>query len=328
MIRHSIVIPTYRRPDRLRETLRAVCALEYPRRGFEVIVVDDAACERTSAVVAEAGAPVDARYVPRPQRGGPARARNVGASLASGEYLAFLDDDVSPQPDWLARFDEAIASAADRSAAYGGRTINAESNTVFGATSQSVVDFLYTWYNRDPDDAGFFTTNNLLCPRVDFLFTGGFDESFPSAAAEDRDFCDRWREHGRRLVFVPNAIVRHFQRATFAEFFKQHVVYGRGAVDLHLARDRRGVERPKLESSGFYTSLLLYPVSHARGWRLVALLVLGAVTQVAYAWGFFSERWRRRNSPLAPLTHPMLGPPPGDGTPAQHGNAGDATVGT
>ena len=48
---------------------------------------------------------------------------------------------------------------------------------MFGLASQNVVDFLYTWYNR-------------------------------FAAAEDRDFCDRWREHQRRLVYVPDAVVR------------------------------------------------------------------------------------------------------------------------
>lgn len=321
-MRHSIVIPTYRRPQRLRETLRAVCALEYPRHDFEVIVVDDGDCERTAAAVAKEGAPVGARYVARPQRGGPARARNVGASLASGEYLAFLDDDVIPLSDWLARFDEAIASTADQPVAFGGRTINAESNTVFGIASQNVVDFLYAWHNRDPNDAGFFATNNLVCGRVAFLFIGGFDESFRSAAAEDRDFCDRWREHGRRLVFVSDAVVRHHQRSTFADFFRQHVVYGRGAVDLHLARDRRGVERPHLEPSRFYSSLLLFPLSTARGWRLPVLLMLGSVTQVAYAWGFFTERWRRRRQRPDPLTHPVLGPPPEEETPTERDERG------
>ena len=320
-MRHSIVVPTYRRPDRLRELLRAVCALEYPRHDFEVIVVDDGNCERTAAAVAEEGAPVGARYVACPQRGGPARARNLGASLASGEYLAFLDDDAVPFSDWLARFDAAIATATGQTVAFGGRTINAESNTLCGIASQNVVDFLYAWYNRDASDAGFFATNNLLCGRVAFLFIGGFDESFRSAAAEDRDFCDRWREHGRRLVFVPDAVVRHHQRSTFAAFFKQHAVYGRGAVDLHLARDRRGVERPHLEPARFYSSLLLFPVASAHGWRLAVLLLLGPVTQLAYAWGFFTERWRRRHQRPDPLTHPVLGPSPlGEGTPAERGD--------
>ena len=206
--------------------------------------------------------------------------------------------------------------------ALGGRTINAESNTLFGIASQNVVDFLYAWYNRDASDAGFFATNNLLCGRAAFLFIGGFDESFRSAAAEDRDFCDRWREHGRRLVFVPDAVVRHHQRSTFAAFFKQHAVYGRGAVDLHLARDRRGVERPHLEPARFYSSLLLFPVASAHGWRLAMLLLLGPVTQLAYAWGFFTERWRRRHQRPDPLTHPVLGPSPAEGRPAERGDDG------
>jgi len=85
----SVVIPTYERNQRLRETLDSVAAQEH--EPIETIVVDGADDDRARPVVAEFP---DARYVSQPEGDdGPQAARSLGVEHASGEYVQLLDDD-------------------------------------------------------------------------------------------------------------------------------------------------------------------------------------------------------------------------------------------
>ena len=122
-------------------------------------------------------------------------------------------------------------------------SVNRDPSNVYSTASQNLIDFLYAWYNADPHHSRFFATNNIAVSRGSFRTFGGFDVSFPRAAAEDRDFCDRWREKGGRLEYVPEAAVRHMNRLSLQTFIRQHSGYGRGAVYLHNARRRRGASQ-------------------------------------------------------------------------------------
>ena len=106
MPRVSAVIPTYNRPDFLREALASAVAQTY--QDSEIIVVDDgsthAARDATRQVVEEfAGArPHSIRYLFQPHQGVSA-ARNRGVTASQGGLLAFLDSDDVWQPEKLAR---------------------------------------------------------------------------------------------------------------------------------------------------------------------------------------------------------------------------------
>jgi glycosyltransferase involved in cell wall biosynthesis len=95
----SVVIPTYRHADFV---LDAVCsALTQTYEPLEVIVVDDGSPDDTAARLAPLAESGRIRYVRQPNAG-VAAARNRGAALARGEYLAFFDDDDLLYPDALA----------------------------------------------------------------------------------------------------------------------------------------------------------------------------------------------------------------------------------
>jgi hypothetical protein len=61
------------------------------------------------------------------------------------------------------------------------------------------------------------------------LELGGFDESFPRAGAEERDFCDRRRMGGWPIVWRPEAPIEHRHGQWFRQFVDLYVRYGRGA---------------------------------------------------------------------------------------------------
>ena len=96
----SIIVPTYNRPRQLADCLRALSALDYPRRRFEVIVVDDGSASPLAEVVAPFH-PLFRLTLVTQDNAGPAAARNTGAALAQGEFLAFTDDDCLPSGRWL-----------------------------------------------------------------------------------------------------------------------------------------------------------------------------------------------------------------------------------
>lgn len=118
----------------------------------------------------------------------------------------------------------------------GGRTFNALPENPYSAASQLLVDYLYTYYNADPERAGFFTANNLALPAESFRAIGGFDSTFPYAAAEDREFCDHWLHHGHRMRYAPEAVVYHAHALTLRTFWRQHCTDGRGASHCQQVR--------------------------------------------------------------------------------------------
>jgi GT2 family glycosyltransferase len=171
---------------------------------------------------------------------------------ARGEFIAFTDDDCLPEPALL---ETLLRAARDRpNALVGGTTVNGLTGDFFASTSQLIVDLVYEHFNADPDDGYFLTSNNVLCSRERFLELGGFDESFPRAGAEDRDFCDRWRMRGWPIVWRPEARVEHRHGQSFRQFVDLYVRYGRGAYRYQAIRKKRGSGTMR-EDLGFHRTL-------------------------------------------------------------------------
>ena len=98
-LRASVVIPYYEAPEALALTLAGLEGQTYPRELFEVIVVDDGS---SPPLRLNDGTALSLKVIHQPDRGfGLARARNNGATAASGEFLVFLDCDMVPEAGWL-----------------------------------------------------------------------------------------------------------------------------------------------------------------------------------------------------------------------------------
>ena len=282
----SIVIPTHNRPAQLKDCLRSISRLDYPRDRFDVVVVDDRSEVTPSETIDHFRHLIDVVLL-KNQKAGPAAARNAGAARAKGQFLAFTDDDCLPQPLWLRAFADCLRLYPD--AAVGGHTINALEANIHSTASQLLVDYIYSYYNADQRGAQFFTSNNFTVPREAFFEIGGFDDSFPLAAAEDRDFCDRWRQHGGRLRNAPKAAMAHAHPLTFRGFIRQHFNYGRGAFHFHRLRKNRSQEKVQIEPASFYYNLLKSGLKEEnRAVRLTGLLFL---SQIANAAGFYTSKW-------------------------------------
>jgi GT2 family glycosyltransferase len=291
-LRFTVVVPSYNRPDRLRRCLAALASLDYPKDRYSVIVVDDGSPEPLEPIVLEATASMSARCVRQPNQG-PGAARNHGLQLAEGDWVAFTDDDCRPEPDWLTKL--AKAAGISPQAAVGGRVVNALTANIFAESSQLLVDYLYDYYRDRPAAPAFFTSNNLAFPAGRLRDIGGFDRSFPLAAGEDRELCDRWRRLGGELLYVPEAVVWHEHHLRARTFFRQHLNYGRGAYQFHQLRAQSQGGEIKVEPWTFYRDLLLYPMRRHPGLRGASASLLMLLSQVANVGGYFLERTRRAN---------------------------------
>lgn len=254
--RFSIVIPTYRRPERLFECLDSLSRLDYPRDCLEVIVVDDGGDRPLDDIVNGFAGQIEVRLLWQPNAG-PGAARNRGAAKAKGAYLAFTDDDCRPEPTWLRAYAEAIARHPD--ALLGGDTLNGIPRNLWSAGSQAVQSWLYDYFETHDAAWRFFASNNICLASEAFAERGGFDTETIHFASEDREFCERWVHRGGRLQYVPAARISHFHHLTARSFLAQHFAYGRGAFRLRLARQLKGMPSPPRDRRWIREYLTGYP---------------------------------------------------------------------
>jgi glycosyltransferase involved in cell wall biosynthesis len=249
--RISVVVPTRERPQSLR---RCLAALERQTVGVEVVVVEDA------------------------QGRGPAAARNEGAQRAAGKIVCFTDDDCAPEPGWAEALSAPILAGEFESSA--GAMAMGPGATAADRAWEAIVAHLQEWAAaaRTPSP-GFAITANLACTRT-LLERLPFDESFPLAAGEDRDWAERASRLGASPAFVPAAVVVHRSGLGIRNFLRQQYRYGRGA-----ARYRDRGQGRRVGPAGFYLGLLRRGFVSGPG---PGLLV--AVAQAAALAGVVAER--------------------------------------
>ena len=273
----SIVVPTRDRPAALAVCLAALERQTVPR--FEIVVVDDASRDPARVAAVVAAAP-HARLIRGAGRG-PAAARNAGAAAATRGVVCFTDDDCAPVPEWAATLARRLGPTVPAAA---GPTRNGRPGSVPAAAAQAVISHV-TEATMDPvtERVRFAPTCNLACLTA-VCRRLPFDEEYPLAAGEDRDWCARLIRAGGVIAFDPAAIVHHHQDLTLRTFWRQQVRYGRGAYRFH--RSQGTMRRPA--SAGFYVGMVRRGFVEG-GVRSGALVFLA---QVATAVGMVREHGR------------------------------------
>jgi GT2 family glycosyltransferase len=253
-------------------------------------VVDDGSRVPVSSIVSKFHHQLNITLI-RQTNAGPGSARNAGVARAKGEFLAFTDDDCLPAPGWLKTLARHLSSASG--CIVGGQTVNVVTDNRYAVTSQMLVSFLYHYYNADPNHAHFFTSNNMAIATQRFRTIGGFDSRLP-AAGEDRELCDRWRHHGHKMLYTPEAVVYHRHNMHLKTFWAQHFAYGRSGYNFQRIRLQRGAGAVKIEPlSAFYLRLLQYPFGKLQKRTALLISMLLVIAQTANALGYFWERGKQ-----------------------------------
>lgn len=258
----SVVIPTCRRPDDLERCVRSVLATDYP--DLQVLVVDNAPDDPRTAARVTAVFAADARvqYLAEPVPGA-SRARNRGVHAATGEVVAFLDDDIVVDSRWVTALTAALRADPDV-------------DCITGLVLPVAVDTPVHWwfeayggfdrgYTRRRFDLDAHPGETLLYPYTAGALGGLGNAAFrrsalaserpfdvtlgpgtPAFGAEDQDVLLRVLRSGGTVLYEPAAVVQHRHRDTYRELRWQVFTYGAGFVaalthwalhDHRVARD-------------------------------------------------------------------------------------------
>jgi O-antigen biosynthesis protein len=221
--RISVIVCTHNGQKTLDECLERLTTLTYP--DFEVIVVNDGSSDASAEIARARGA----RLVETGHRG-LSHARNVGIAHATGEIVAFLDDDAYPDHDWL--YYVAASLRANAHAGVGGPNIAPDDDCpvaeCVAAAPGGPIHVLIS-----DREAEHLPGCNMAFRKSALQEIGGFDERF-RVAGDDVDVCWRLQDSGRTLGFSAGAVVMHRRRDSVRRYLRQQ--YGYGEAEALLER--------------------------------------------------------------------------------------------
>jgi len=117
----TVCICTHNRPSYLRDCLEGLRRQTAGPDHFSILVVDSASHHDEAAEIALLVAAIPNARMVRVERPGVSLARNVGAAATDTDYIAYIDDDAVPEPDWIERILHVIREG--RPALIGGRIL-------------------------------------------------------------------------------------------------------------------------------------------------------------------------------------------------------------
>ncbi|NOX60924.1 MAG: glycosyltransferase [Chloroflexi bacterium] len=270
----SVVIPALNAASFLPDLIRALQEGESPPE--EIIVVDDGSSDETAALARSLGCRI---FHTPAARSGPAMARNLGALHAQGDILFFLDADVVPHRDAVARVRAAFASDAALDAIFGSYD---DQPTDPAFLSQYKNLFHHYVHQMSSEDASTFWTGCGAIRREAFLDLGGFTDDYGRPCIEDIELGYRLGRRGGRIRLDKGLLVTHRKRWTplgllrtdildrgipWAELILRH---GAFVNDLNLQTKNR------ISVAAFWLLMLSLALAAMwSGWMLLAALGLG-----------------------------------------------------
>jgi len=261
----SVVIPVHNAAGHLSCCLRNLSLSEVPY--LECVVVDDGSIDDSAEVARKFGATV----LSTGGRKGPAYARNLGAKVAQGDILLFLDSDVCTYPDTLSRVIEAFEDDPELDAVVGSYDDSPESEDFLSQYRNLMHCFVHQGARKT---ACTFWSGCGAVRREVFLEHSGFDESYRRPAIEDIELGYRLFMAGRKVILDKTILVKHLKRWTFWGLLKTDI-RDRGIPWTELIlRDRHMPNDLNLELS--------QRVSVALAFLLVAF-----TTAAAVYWGWY-----------------------------------------
>jgi GT2 family glycosyltransferase len=253
--RASVVVPTnLTRPAELRRCLKSLAELDHP--DYEVIVVDNRPADAPPA-------DIEGARVVREPRPGASAARNRGASVATGEIIAFTDDDVQAHPGWLSALGSRFARQPHVSAVTGlvvPLELETQAQVLFeqsgSGPDRGYVPLTFARagrfrVRRCDEQAGqgqvrsLYLTGeygigaNMAFRTAVLQASGGFDEALgpglPTHSGEDLALFMELLAAGHQIGYEPTAIIEHQHRTTMADLDRQIHDYGVGFTAMLTA---------------------------------------------------------------------------------------------
>jgi glycosyltransferase involved in cell wall biosynthesis len=254
-LRVSIIIPTYNEQGHVAECLDSLLVQTVPLDEYEIILVDDGSKDKTPKIIEQyvERYPEQVRFF-KQKHGGPALARNWGATHARGKLLSFLDGDMKFAPDFLQRLIEPI----EKGEVTGTFTLdeyvaNADNKW---ARSWNICYYLPVDRRVPASLAEEEGTVFRAISRGDFWSVEGFDST---GYHDDHTIA---KKLGKVATRVPGALCYHYNPGSAREVFASAQWIGKSDQQPHTLKEwlrrsplgalKRGIARAKEENEQFY----------------------------------------------------------------------------
>lgn len=301
----SVVICTFNGGKYIGACLESLAGQNYPPGRFEIIVVDDGSTDNTSEIARAKGAHV----IRRETNHGIAASRGSGLAAAKGEIIAYIDDDCIADVHWLFNLVEPLRGS--EFTASGGRILPYKTDR-FAERYLSAAGYgnpvaLAFGESKNPLWRFWIYAKTMFRPidvatkpiEVEAVFTasvayrtaalrsiGGFDETL--ITGEDADVAKRLRQDGKRLVFVPQAIVWHRHPQNIGTFIFKIYRRAQGYSQFY-SKEKKSL--PLFPLPLLYIALALFLIILKPTFGIV-FLVVGPI--ILYPW-WFARALRERH---------------------------------
>ncbi|MDD5006007.1 MAG: glycosyltransferase [Candidatus Omnitrophica bacterium] len=205
----SIIVPAYNSEKTIKKCIDSLLEIDYTN--YEVFIVDDGSTDNTKNILSGYK---DKITIIENKHFGPSRCRNIAASKAKSEFLAFTDSDCIVEKNWLKELSRGFIN--DKVAGTGGNQLSPQDETNFGKRVQQFFElagflggYIKGKKNSDLSETGHNPSCNAMYRKDAFLGVGGFDEKL--WPGEDVDLDYRLKLQGLMFMYNPKAIVYHYR---------------------------------------------------------------------------------------------------------------------
>mgnify|MGYP003392739461 CR=1 FL=1 len=206
----GLYIPCFNSEQTIQPCLDAVFKQEYQLK--EVLVVDDGSCDKTTQIASK----YPVKIIRHKTNKGLAAARNTALRNIKTEFVASLDADCIPDPDWLLRLINQFNSP--KVAGIGGKLLEENVSTVFDYWRS--VHMKQSWGEKAIASTFLFGSNTVFRKEA-LAKVGYYDKEFQSNY-EDVDISKRLKKKGWILIYEPKAIARHIKRDNIYSVFNSY----------------------------------------------------------------------------------------------------------
>ncbi len=285
----SIVIPVHNGGDRFRLCLDSLKKCD--PSPLEVIVVADGRSDGSWHLAKERGF----KTIVLDDRGGPGRARNIGAESACGDILLFIDADVLVQKDIIEHVQKVFTQTDDLTAVIGSYDSNPTEKNFISQYRNLLHHFIH---QTAREDASTFWGACGAIRRVTFLHEGGFDECYTTPSIEDIDLGYRLKEKGHKITLRKQLQITHMKRWNLISMLKTDIFSRSIPWSRLLLRKNHIINDLNLSLSGRLSTLLVFllllsPFTWIMSAHSSTIMICCLVLLLALNMNFYKLLWQR-----------------------------------
>jgi len=224
-IKISVVVPTHNSEKTIEKCIKSIIESNYTN--FELIIVDDFSFDSTRKMIQK----IDAKKVFNQKNMGAASSRNIGASLARGDLIVFIDSDVEVNKDTFSDLIKLFISNKNLTSVSGvycynkHQSIISEYQNMYEGYIQQTLSKLK---NPPYINTSFFAIKKRIFDRI-----GGFNTQFKLANQEDIDFGKKLFSLGYKNIFSDKIRIKHLKEFSFLAFLKKKYYQGHEFIKVY-----------------------------------------------------------------------------------------------